>query len=96
VTVETGSAVMLCSLTTTIGYLATHAVDQQGIKSFGASAAVGGSPACSLRRGASNRPAVAATAAQRRPHQRGTDAPNGPKSPDTESQRRPWRMGCAE
>lgn len=41
VTVETGGAVILCSLTTTIGYLALTLSINQGIKSFGAAAAIG-------------------------------------------------------
>jgi len=41
VTVETGGAVTLCSLTTTIGYLALTLSINQGIKSFGTSAAIG-------------------------------------------------------
>ena len=41
VTVETGGAVILCSLTTTIGYLALTLSINQGIRSFGRAAAVG-------------------------------------------------------
>jgi predicted RND superfamily exporter protein len=41
VVVETGGAVVLCSLTTTIGYLALTLSINQGIKSFGIVAAVG-------------------------------------------------------
>ncbi len=41
VTVETGGAVILCSLTTTIGYLALTLSINQGICSFGRAAAVG-------------------------------------------------------
>ncbi len=41
VTVETGGAVVLCSLTTTIGYLALTLSINHGIRSFGLSAAVG-------------------------------------------------------
>lgn len=41
VAVETGGAVILCSLTTTIGYLALTLSINQGIRSFGLSAAVG-------------------------------------------------------
>ncbi|MCU0656434.1 MAG: MMPL family transporter, partial [Polyangiaceae bacterium] len=40
-TVETGGAVILCSLTTTIGYLALTLSINQGIRSFGLAAAVG-------------------------------------------------------
>ena len=41
VAVETGGAVILCSLTTTIGYLALTLSINHGIRSFGLSAAVG-------------------------------------------------------
>ncbi|MCA9625226.1 MAG: MMPL family transporter [Myxococcales bacterium] len=38
---ETGGAVVLCSLTTMLGYLALHLSDNRAIRSFGAIAAVG-------------------------------------------------------
>ncbi len=41
VVVETGGAVVLCSLTTTIGYLALMLSINRGIVSFGLAAAVG-------------------------------------------------------
>jgi len=41
VTVETGGAVILCSLTTTIGYLALTLSINRGIRSFGMAAAIG-------------------------------------------------------
>jgi hypothetical protein len=41
VVVETGGAVVLCSLTTTLGYLALTLSINRGIVSFGLSAAVG-------------------------------------------------------
>jgi len=41
VIIETGGAVTLCSMTTTIGYIALSMSINQGIRSFGISAAVG-------------------------------------------------------